>query len=112
MVTFIQHFRHYLYGQRFVVRTDHASLCWLKNFKNAEGMLGRWLAVIDTYDFELVHRKGIYHTNADAMSRRPCCRCGRDECPDCMGLNICVVTPRCATIALSSTSQDDTVVEL
>lgn len=31
----------YLYSQHFTVRTDHASLVWLRNFKKAEGILAR-----------------------------------------------------------------------
>ena len=34
-----QHFRPYLYGQRFVVRMDHNALKWLRNFKQPEA---RW----------------------------------------------------------------------
>ena len=33
VVTFTQHFRHFLMGRHFTVRTDHGSLTWLKNFK-------------------------------------------------------------------------------
>lgn len=87
VVTFVKQFHHYLYGHHFIVRTDHASLTWLKNFKNADGMLARGLSVLDTYDFELKHRKGSHHSNADALSRRPTrpyCRCCRPECPDCL----------------------------
>ena len=36
VVTFVKQFRHYLYGRPFLVRTDHASLIWLKNFKEPE----------------------------------------------------------------------------
>ncbi|CAG2249601.1 Retrovirus-related Pol polyprotein from transposon 17.6,Retrovirus-related Pol polyprotein from transposon 297 [Mytilus edulis] len=41
VVHFVKHFRHFLYGRTFVVRTDHSSLQWLMNFKNAEGQLAR-----------------------------------------------------------------------
>ena len=41
--TFVDQYRHYLIGSHFLIRTDHSSLTWLKNFKEAEGMLGRWL---------------------------------------------------------------------
>lgn len=51
VVTFIKLFRHYLWGRRFVVRSDHSFLKWLKNFKNPEGMIARWLSVLSTYDF-------------------------------------------------------------
>jgi len=36
-VTFTRHFRHYLLGRSFLVRTDQNSLIWLLNFKNIEG---------------------------------------------------------------------------
>jgi hypothetical protein len=37
IVRFTQHFRHYLLGREFVVRTDHSSLQWLVNFKEPQG---------------------------------------------------------------------------
>ena len=58
VVHFIKYFRHYLVGKRFTLRTDHASLKWLRHFKNPEGQVARWLEVLETYDFELVHRPG------------------------------------------------------
>ena len=68
----MKHFRCYLSGNHFIVRTDHGSLTWLKNFKNPEGQLARWFELLFEYDFEIVHRKGRSHANADALSRRPC----------------------------------------
>ena len=38
-VTFVQHFRPYLLGREFLLRTDHSSLVWLTNFKQPEGQL-------------------------------------------------------------------------
>ena len=58
VVTFIKDFRHYLWGRHFIIRTDHSSLMWVKNFKEPEGMLARWLTVLDTYDYEIQFRKG------------------------------------------------------
>lgn len=54
-----------------------------KNFKDPEGILARWLTVLDTYDFTLEHRKGSLHTNADSLSRKPHRQCQRLDCPDC-----------------------------
>ena len=31
------------------------------------------------YDFEIRHRPGKMHSNADALSRRPCRQCGMDD---------------------------------
>ena len=72
----------YLGTQTFVLRTDHSSLQWLLNFRDAENMLARWLTVLTAYSFEIVHRKGTKHGNADTLSRKPRhCKC--DSCPDC-----------------------------
>lgn len=68
----VRHFRHYLYGRKFLLRTDHASLTWLLNFKEPEGQLARWLEALQDYNFQIVHRAGRLHGNADALSRRPC----------------------------------------
>ena len=75
----IQHFKPYLYGRSFVARTDHGSLSWLKSFKELEGQLARWLQVLEQFDFQVVHRPGEKHANADALSRGPCHQCGCDH---------------------------------
>ncbi|GBL83266.1 Retrovirus-related Pol polyprotein from transposon 297, partial [Araneus ventricosus] len=72
IVKSIEHLHHYLYGQKFLLRTDHASLRWLLNFKEPEGQIARWIQRLQKYDFEIQHRKGTSHGNADALSRRPC----------------------------------------
>ncbi|GFT19824.1 hypothetical protein TNCV_4992801 [Trichonephila clavipes] len=83
IVKAIEHFHHYLYGQKFLLRTDHASLTWLMNFRNTEGQVARWIHRLNEYYFDIRHRKGSSHGNADALSRRPCpenCRhCSRVE---------------------------------
>ena len=79
VVFFTNHFRPYLLGRRFCLRTDHGSLQWLKNFKDPEGQLARWLEKLQEFDFEVKHRQGKQHANADAMSRKPCVQCGRSS---------------------------------
>lgn len=83
VVIFVKLFKHYLYGKNFLLRTDHSSLVWLTNFKEPEGMVARWLAMLGTYDFDVQHRRGTLHGNADALSRRPRKRCQRVQCPQC-----------------------------
>ena len=41
LVSFVKYFRHYLYGRKFTIRTDHSSLKWLLNFKNPENQVAR-----------------------------------------------------------------------
>ena len=79
VVTFTRQYRWYLMGRRFLLRTDHGSLTWLPNFREPEGQLARWLERLQELDFEIVHRRGKKHINADALSRLPCQQCGRDN---------------------------------
>ena len=89
IVEFVPHFKHFLLGQTFQIRTDHSSLRWLHRFKDAEGLVGRWLATLANYSYTISYRAGEQHGNADAMSRHPLVqrrrRCGRPECSECTG---------------------------
>ena len=64
-------FRVYLHGVHFKVVTDHASLRWLQNLREPEGRLARWALKLQAYDFEITHRAGSKHQNADGLSRLP-----------------------------------------
>ena len=57
IVEFVQHFRQYLLGRQFTLRTDHGSLVWIRNFKEPEGQVTRWLERLAEYDFAVVHRR-------------------------------------------------------
>ena len=71
IVTFTNHFRQYLLGREFLLRTDHHSLTWLTNFKDPDGQLARWLEKLAEYNFQIAHRPGRKHSNADSLSRYP-----------------------------------------
>jgi hypothetical protein len=83
IVIFVKQHHHFLWGKRFLLRTDHASLTWLMNFKEPSGMLARWLSILGNYSFDLVHRAGKLHTNADSLSRLIARKCKREDCQDC-----------------------------
>ena len=68
VITFLKQFRPYIYGRRITVRTDHGALRWLVNFKDPMGQVARWLQIIGEYDFEIIHRAGRSHQNADSLS--------------------------------------------
>ncbi|GBG80748.1 hypothetical protein CBR_g31303 [Chara braunii] len=66
----LTHWRHYLLGRFFYVRTDHQTLRRMKTQPVFFDGLKRWIEVIDQYDFEPQYIKGEYNKVADAMSRR------------------------------------------
>ena len=80
VVAAVRRFHYFLFGQKFVVRTDHNALRWLLTFKDPEGQLARWLETLTTYDFVIEYRRGVDHGNADSLSRRPCLK---DDCRKC-----------------------------
>jgi hypothetical protein len=63
-----KHFRCYLYGRRFTVRTDHAALTYLKTFSNTNAKLMRWSLRLTKLDFTVEHRAGTEILHADALS--------------------------------------------
>ena len=72
VVYFIRYFRHFLVGRPFKLRTDHSALTWLNKTRDPIGQNARWLEQLGEFDFEVQHRPGQSHGNADALSRRPC----------------------------------------
>ena len=71
VVESLKHFRFYVLGRRFLVRTDHSALQWLRNFKKPGGQMARWRDRLAKYDIEIVHRSGKNHANVDGLSRIP-----------------------------------------
>jgi len=59
-------------GHRFLLRTDHAALTYLRRTPEPVGQSAHYLDKLAEYDFELQHRPGAQHQNADALSHRPC----------------------------------------
>jgi len=78
IVKAVKHFRPLLYGREFVARTDHASLPWLLKTPNPAGQFARWIETLSEFSFQLLHRKGLKHSNADGLSRQVC-----QECKQC-----------------------------
>lgn len=72
----VTRFKDYLYGQRFVLVTDHKPLTGLFNPSKpippmAAARIQRWALFLGNYDYTLQYRKGSDHSNADALSRLP-----------------------------------------
>eukprot|EP00112_Aurelia_sp_Birch-Aquarium-sp1_P012429 Seg2613.2 transcript_id=Seg2613.2/GoldUCD/mRNA.D3Y31 product="Transposon Ty3-G Gag-Pol polyprotein" protein_id=Seg2613.2/GoldUCD/D3Y31 len=67
----LKHFYPYLYGRHFTIVTDHRPLKWLKTMNAPNNLFARWISEIQAYDFDVIHRPGKLHGNADALSRYP-----------------------------------------
>ena len=75
----LKSYRQYLLGRQFVIRTDHSALQSLRKTPELIGQQARWQAFIEQFNFIIVHRPGIRHRNADALSRRPVVRVNSDN---------------------------------
>jgi hypothetical protein len=67
----IKSLRPYLHGRRFTLVTDHSALLQLFKKTDLTGKYARWALALQDYEFEIVHRPGITHQNADPLSRMP-----------------------------------------
>ncbi len=79
---FMEYYRHYLLGKRFIARVDHQAIKWIFSFKNPKNRVARWQEVLSQYDFEIQFRPGCRHGNADGMSRgsQPSdCTCAEED---------------------------------
>ena len=64
-------FRHYVFGSRFLIQTDHKALEGLVKTRDPQGRLARWINALQEYDYVIEYRKGKANANADALSRLP-----------------------------------------
>ena len=82
----------------------------VEKFKEPEGQIARWLQILSEYDFQVEHRPGKQHLNADALSRSHCKQCGQSEQPKATGNDyptvLAVGTPEQGTL-LPSWNMDD-----
>ena len=79
LVYFMRYFRHYLYGWKFAVRTDHGALQRLASSEEPSEQVVRWLEQLAEFTYKVQHRPGKKHRNADALSRKPQVRGGTEE---------------------------------
>ena len=68
-IFFVRYWRYYLLHRKFLWRTDHEGLKYIRSMEPPAGMIGRWMEVLANYDFEVQYRPGPKHGNADGLSR-------------------------------------------
>ncbi|GKA27359.1 putative reverse transcriptase domain-containing protein [Tanacetum coccineum] len=62
--------RHYLYGTKCVVFTDHKSLQHIFDQKELNTRQGRWLELLSDYDCEIRYHPGKVNVVAEALSQK------------------------------------------
>lgn len=65
----LSHFKPYIYGRKFLVRSDHRPLVYLFGMKNPSSKLTRIRLDLEEYDFQIEHIRGVENVGADALSR-------------------------------------------
>ena len=59
----------YVWKKKFLVRTKHLALTYLRNFADRNGRLLRWSLKVSELDFIVEHRAGSKIGHVDAVSR-------------------------------------------
>ena len=62
--------RHYLFGEKCKIYTDHKSLKYIFTQKELNMRQRRWLELIKDYDLEILYHPGKANVVADALSRK------------------------------------------
>jgi hypothetical protein len=70
LVHAVRHWRPYLWGRRFTVKTDHYSLKYLLDQRLATIPQHHWVGKLLGFDFVVEYKPGAQNTVADALSRR------------------------------------------
>jgi hypothetical protein len=70
LVQAVKHWRPYLWGRMFVVRTDHYTLKFMLDQRLSTIPQHQWISKLFGYDFKVEYKPGRLNTVADALSRR------------------------------------------
>jgi hypothetical protein len=62
-------FRCYLFGRRFVLKTDHSALVYMHKFADNNSRLLKWSLKLSEYDFEVQHKPAAQIRHVDSLSR-------------------------------------------
>ena len=73
IVLAVKHWKHYLMGHHFIIRTDHYSLKFLFTQREVNTEYHKLLVKLMGYSFEIQYKEGKKNQAADALSRSPLC---------------------------------------
>uniref|UniRef100_A0A3B1KDF6 Gypsy retrotransposon integrase-like protein 1 n=1 Tax=Astyanax mexicanus TaxID=7994 RepID=A0A3B1KDF6_ASTMX len=66
----VEELRYFLTGRQFTLVTDHAPLQWVSKHKDTNARVTRWFLALQEFSFQVRHRPGVAHADADGLSRR------------------------------------------
>ncbi|KAL1129652.1 hypothetical protein AAG570_012597 [Ranatra chinensis] len=69
MVWAVKHFRPYVWGRQFRIRTDHKPLVWVGGLRETSVRITRWKERLAPYAFQITHTKGRDNVVVDCLSR-------------------------------------------
>jgi hypothetical protein len=88
LVQAVRHWRPYLWGRSFRVRTDHYSLKFLLDQRLSTVPQHQWISKLFGFDFTVEYHPGRLNTVADALSRRDTDPADADG--DAEGVMLCI----------------------
>ena len=69
MVFSVKKFRHYLICNSVVFFVDHMAIKYLVNKHELSGRLGRWILLLEEFDYTVEYKLGRMHLQAVHLSR-------------------------------------------
>jgi len=100
MIFGIKHYRQYLLGRKFVIRSDHAALSYLMTAKDLIGQQARWVDLMSEFDYTIQHRAGVLNGEVDTAELTPFSKY-------CVSSAVSTVVSATGTSATPSTCQMD-----
>lgn len=64
-----EYFQQYLQGKKFILRSDHNPLVWLRSMKEPKRPYSGWIVRLEQFQYTIQYRPGKFHVNADFNSR-------------------------------------------
>ena len=80
----VRHWRHYLTGKRFTLKTDQRSVSYMfdkrQKSKIKNDKIMRWRMELSCFDFDITYRPGKENVPPDTLPRSHCASTYRDHC--------------------------------
>jgi len=70
LVTAVKHWRPYLWGRTFIIRSDHYSLKYILDQRLSTIPQHQWVSKLLGYDFSVEYKPGRHNIVANALSRK------------------------------------------